>query len=722
LSEISAGKYGATLTLDDSEFVEGMENAEKKMDSFTGSVDKNTSDAGKKMSGFGAGLGTIAAGAVAGLGIALVGAGVAGVGMADDLQKSLNNLQASTGVTDEEIKGMEESLKNIYNANLGESFDDIATSMASVKQNTGLTGKALEDATKNALLLRDTFEMDVTETTNTANSLMKQFGITSEEAFNLIAQGAQNGANKNGDLLDSLNEYAPQFKSMGFNAEQFTNVLIDGAQNGAFSIDKVGDAVKEFNIRAKDGSKTSAEGFKLLGLNADDMTDAFAKGGDTAQEAFSQVMTSLNSIEDPVKKNAAGVALFGAQFEDLEANGVAALANIGNTASLSKDTLGQINEIKYDSFGEAIQGIGRNLQTGLLLPLGEMVLPMLNTFANWINERMPLLQEIFSSVFSTINSLATDVYNFYKENLMPTFSDFGSSVSTLFPTIKSIFETVFDAIVKVAKIVWNFYKTNLLPIFLSFYDWISGNMPTIKSTIQNAFDAVVKVASKVWDFFQSNLLPILSSLFESIQSKMPKIQSITETAFSLIKNVVETAWDVFENMLLPILKTLWDWIKPHLPKIGSIVEGAFDVIIAVVETTIGVFEDVTNAIKTAIDWLTFWDNKEPKKKTLTVEEKRTGVGGNVPQYAVGTPFVPNDQLALIHKGEAIIPAKYNPFNKSNNMQSLGGSSPVLNTELHIHMPLQNAVTEETARKIAQVAVQEFKGHVIGNLKGRGVIF
>jgi phage-related minor tail protein len=239
LSE-SVGKYGATLTLDDKEFVEGMNNAEKKMDDFTDSVGGSTDKTNKKMSGFGAGLGTIAAGAIAGLGVALVGAGVAGVKMADDLQGSLNDLQASTGATEEEMKGMEDSLKNIYNNNFGESFQDIADSMALVKQNTGLTGKELESTTQNALMLRDTFGKDISESTNTANSLMKQFGISSEEAFNLMAQGIQNGADKNGDFLESLNEYAPQYKALGFSAEEFTNTLIDGAESGAFSIDKVG--------------------------------------------------------------------------------------------------------------------------------------------------------------------------------------------------------------------------------------------------------------------------------------------------------------------------------------------------------------------------------------------------------------------------------------------------------------------------------------------------
>lgn len=168
------------------------------------------------------------AGLAAGAGIGLAAFAKAGI----DMQNSLNSLQAQTGSSSQEMEGMKASLENIYKGNYGESFKDIANSMAMVKQNTGLAGAALESTTKNALLLRDTFGKDITETTRAANGLMNQFGLTSQEAFNLMAQGIQNGADKNGDLLDSLNEYGVQFYNLGFSAEQFTNILIDGAQSG----------------------------------------------------------------------------------------------------------------------------------------------------------------------------------------------------------------------------------------------------------------------------------------------------------------------------------------------------------------------------------------------------------------------------------------------------------------------------------------------------------
>ena len=56
--------------------------------------------------------------------------------------------------------------------------------------------------------------------------------------------GAQNGANRNGDLLDVLSEYAPKYAEMGLTADDMMQTLISGAENGVFQIDKVGDAVK----------------------------------------------------------------------------------------------------------------------------------------------------------------------------------------------------------------------------------------------------------------------------------------------------------------------------------------------------------------------------------------------------------------------------------------------------------------------------------------------
>ncbi len=38
-------------------------------------------------------------------------------------------------------------------------------------------------------------------------------------------------------------------------------------------------------------------------------------------------------------------------------------------------------------------------------------------------------------------------------------------------------------------------------------------------------------------------------------------------------------------------------------------------------------------------------------------------------YAKGTPYVPEDQLAMIHEGEMVVPSKYNPYNSSSDFKA-----------------------------------------------------
>ncbi len=349
------------------------------------------------------GMAAIAAGAAA-AGTALLKLGKASVEFADNWQGAMHDFQARTGASTEEMAAFEETAERLYNANFGESINDIAQSMAEVKQQTGQTGTALEDTTKYALMLRDTFDWDVRESVRSVDMMMRQFGITAEEAYTLLAQGAQNGLDKNDNLLDSLNEYSTYFAQLGFDAEQTFNMLAAGAESGTFDIDKLGDAMKEFGIRVKDGSDTTVEAFRLLGLNADEMQAKFAAGGPSAQAAFAQVLQALQETDDAVTKNTVGINLFGTMWEDLEVKTMSAMLAADEQFSKTAGTLQAIEVVKYDTIGAAMQGIGRNMETALLQPIGEALLPLLQSVANWTLEHMPEIQQTVETTLSVIGT------------------------------------------------------------------------------------------------------------------------------------------------------------------------------------------------------------------------------------------------------------------------------------------------------------------------------
>lgn len=311
--------------------------------------------------------GTDAIGAVAG---ALAAAGITAkvmeiAGAVYELSSSFSEAEktivGATGATGRELDELMSNSLDVYASSSAENLNEVAASMMNVKTATGLTGDALEEATDAALVLNNVLGYEVAESSRTAGALMKNFGVSAQEAYNLIAIGAQNGADKNGDLLDVLNEYSAQYSALGLSAEEFVSSLVDGAEAGVFSVDKVGDAVKEFNIRAKDGSDTTAEAFELLGMNADIMSEKFAAGGDTARTAFFEVVNALESMDDPMAKNAAAVGLFGTQYEDLEATVLPVLSGIEGGTLDMYDAVGTLAE-GAQSMGDEWQAAGNSIK------------------------------------------------------------------------------------------------------------------------------------------------------------------------------------------------------------------------------------------------------------------------------------------------------------------------------------------------------------------------
>lgn len=357
------------------------------------------------------------------------------VTFSSDLKVALNGLQSSTGATDKEMSALKQTMVDIYNDNFGEGFEDISNSLATVKQQTGASGEELKKMTENALLLRDTFDMDVTESVRSANMLMQQFGMTSDEAYNYIAQGAQNGLDKNGDLLDSINEYSVHFKQLGLDADDMFNMLSNGAKSGTFSVDKLGDAVKEFGIRVKDG--TADESFKQLGLSVDETKNKFGQGGEVTKEALKNVTTALFNMKDPIQQNNIGVQLFGTMWEDLGAKGVSALTNMNGSINGTKDVLNSINQVKYNDIGSAFEGIKRNIETSVLVPIGDKMLPKLNELGQWFKTNMPTIKTSFSNAFDQVSPILDGVgvaFTLLLSNInlvIPVVATLGSAFATL---------------------------------------------------------------------------------------------------------------------------------------------------------------------------------------------------------------------------------------------------------------------------------------------------
>ena len=112
------------------------------------------------------------------------------------------------------------------------------------RQFTGKSGDDLKAFRNEVQAVADSFNADFRETLIATNALSKQFGISANEALQLVKDGFLSGADANGEFLDTLKEYPAYFKEAGISADQFVAIVAQTNKMGIFS-DKGVDAIKE---------------------------------------------------------------------------------------------------------------------------------------------------------------------------------------------------------------------------------------------------------------------------------------------------------------------------------------------------------------------------------------------------------------------------------------------------------------------------------------------
>lgn len=323
-------------------------------------------------------------------GTAIAGAAGATLTMAASAEEAMDRVRMQTGATEGQMRGLEETVNSIFSSGLGEDFDDVAASVGLIAQTTGeLRPDRLEALARNAFTLKDAFGFEMEEQLRAVNSLTSNFGITAEQAFGLIAQGAQEGLNRNGDLMDVINEYSVHYKNLGYNADEFMNSLKNGADSGVFSIDKLGDAMKEFGIRTKDGSEGTMSAFAELGLDGEKLTKMFSQGGAAAKQAADEVTGRLNSMRNETAKNRVGVALYGSMWEDMGPKSIAAISDVRGDIKKTKDTMTELRDTRLDSAKNEWTVLGRTVQQQLLRPMGQELLPLAKKIVDYAVKNLP---------------------------------------------------------------------------------------------------------------------------------------------------------------------------------------------------------------------------------------------------------------------------------------------------------------------------------------------
>lgn len=558
--------------------------------------------------------------------------GVAAVKSYTEHEQAVNSMAAATGAAGEELEHLQAAMEGAYQNNFGDSLQDTADAVAMVDRNLkNISPDEIQEATEAALALQDTFEYGVEESTRAAAAITKNFGGSAKEAFSLIAAGAQNGLDYSGELIDTINEYSSQFSKLGFTADGMFQLLQSGADSTAWNLDKVGDAIKEFSIRAIDGSDTTVQAFQDLGYNANAMMETFAGGGEDANKAFFDVLNTLMDMDDQVKRDALGVALFGTMWEDLGAEAMQAMADASTAAYDTKGALEQINSVRYNDLESAMQGVKRQAE-GILWTIGEQlepyildglnflsatvipnvqtaveklggyvqsnVIPTIKTAAQWIGENKDMLLTLAGAITTAVGAFmalrtAGQAAGAIKGigTVLGTAVKQGGLLKTVVGLLGGQFTVIIAIIAAVAGafvILWNRSE--------QFRNAVMG----ILGRVQPLLQALGNFASMIW----SNLAPALQFVAELIlnglQNAFVTIAPIVENIMGVLTGLIEFLTGVFSGNWEMAWQGICDIVSNLVQGLVQIVKLPINAIIGAVNSVIGA---INNCGFTIPDWV-----------------------------------------------------------------------------------------------------------------------
>ena len=327
----------------------------------------------------------------AGLFVAALQAGV-------QRQHALNLTQARLGVDDATMAKIGTAAGRAYVNTFGESVaqnaDTARIAIQSGLLDPGATTQATQGVIEQLSGVSEIMGEEIPDVARAAGQAVKTgLADNATEAMDLFVASSRNGLNISHDLLDTVNEYGTQFRKLGIDGPEAMGLVNQAIQGGARDADVAADAIKEFAIRAVDGSASTTQAFTELGLNADDIAHKFAEGGSAAHDATQQIFQGLRNIDDPLTRSRVGVALFGTQWEDLGAafdsfdlsTAAASLGQVGGAAQSAMD------KISNDAAG-SIESAKRSIETStnaISAALAKAFGPELAKLADWVTTHQP---------------------------------------------------------------------------------------------------------------------------------------------------------------------------------------------------------------------------------------------------------------------------------------------------------------------------------------------
>lgn len=470
------------------------------------------------------------------------------------------------------------------------------------------------------------------------------------------------------------------------------------------------DALKTpFDVK----SLTQAESLLLsTGLSADQsrgdilaLGDAIAASGG-GNEELQRMAVNLQQIKNVGKASAldikqfayAGVDIYGLLADSLgisreEASKMTVTYDMLSTALQKASQKGGKYYGAMDKQSKTYAGSMSNLKEAIDVFKGEIakglfnalkkIIPQLSKFFNWLTKNKDIVLAITIPLLTFINVFA---------GLMAI-----KKVIGLFQALWAVMAAnpIVAIIAAIAALVagfiylwnncedfrkfwinlWNTIKKVVSPVIDAIKNVLSTAIGYIVGTIKTQVDIIKGLISGAINIFKTIFITIPTWIYNTV---IKPIANFFGNMWSNFKNGAVNAWNgiksVFStvaNFFKNIFTNAWNGVKAVFSTGGKIFNGIKEGIVSAFKKIVNSIIDGINKVVSipfnginkvlnGIRNVSIVGHKPFKGLVHTVPVPK------IPHLATGTNEVPEDMLAMIHKGEAVVPKKFNPYTNMNS--------------------------------------------------------
>lgn len=303
---------------------------------------------------------------------------------------------------------------------------------------------------------------------------------------------------------------------------------------------------------------------------------------------------------------------------------------------------------------------------GLVALAATWVIDNWESIGPWFEGLWNGIKDVAGSAWSNIVQTATTIWN----GLKAFWDQWGGQITDIFRQLSEAASEIWSGIVETAQYLWG----SLQAFWQKWGSEIVATVETLWGAVVSVISGAIETVISIWNtmagiavFIWDRLKAFWSVWGETITAMFGGLwrglSIIVETAINLIKDiilfvlaVIRGDWGAAWGYICDAANTVWEFLVKSWQNLR--------------QTASDIWKGIVNVIIKAVNWMIRGLNKIQVNipDWLKYVPGLTGLAGKkfgfniaeIPLLRTGTNYVPQDMLAYLHRGEAVVPREYNP--------------------------------------------------------------